>query len=276
MATQMALLKGLPPFPAAAARLLHLLSDSGYDTRDVVETLGSDPALAAKVLAIANSAMFRTAIPCISLEGAVRRLGSRNVRDVATAVSAMAVFSDARGVGRAVRDHSVGLGAILRVIAEANCPQEASTLFVAGLLHEVGTLLLLQTTELDYAAAEAANIPRDAFERSALGFDHVMLGSCVLKMWHIPDPLPEVVAWHHQPARAIQSGGRLGMLVSLLRVAEAVEEAIAEGRTLDDALIACLDHEGHMAYADLNVADLRGLWPAMVDARLDALEVMSG
>ena len=270
-AAQIALVRGLRPFPVAAGRLIELLGDSDFDDRLVVRTLESDPALTARTLTLANSALFRRSTPCTSIADALRRLGSRNVREIAIGVAAMSMFADAGGVGVAIRDHSVGVAAILRTLSDAVVPAESSTLFLTGLLHDVGKLLLVQTSELDYDSPRAIGMEPHLFEREALGFDHAVLGCCALRMWRIPEAIADTVAWHHQPSRALQMGGLIGLRVTLLRIADRIEALLASDQELDADAFLALARDGDCSYAELSAADLRGLWPALRDARVEAL-----
>jgi HD-like signal output (HDOD) protein len=270
-AAEVARIQGLRPFPVAAEKLIRVLSNPDFKKTDVVAVMESDPSLAARTLAVANSPLFRGQSACRTIEQALVRLGARNLRDVAIGVSAMSMFADAKGIGQVFRDHSVGVGATVRMLAGLAFPRESSTLFLAGLLHDVGKLLLLQTGELAYDDAETTGDDGHLLERTRLGYDHAVLGGHVMKLWRIPDPIAKVVAWHHQPARALGEGGDVGLMVALLRAADRIDHALQEGRELDADLTRNIGEDASWSYADLSVGDLRELWPAVIEARRETL-----
>ena len=274
LAEQMARIQVLRPFPVAAARLIRLLSDPGFDQREVVAVLESDPGLAAKTFAVANSPLFRGRVACNDLDTVIKRLGARNLRDVAIGVSAMSMFSDATGVGVTLRDHCVGVGAVARILADLAAPSSASTLFLAGLLHDAGKLLLIQTGELSYEGEAFAIEETQILERELLGYDHAVLGGNVMKLWRIPDPVSDVVAWHHQPGRAIEHGGEVAVTVALLRAADRIDELLTHHEELDDACLHFVVDDVAWSYADLGAGDLRQLWPIMREARRETLAAL--
>ncbi len=276
LAAQVARIQGLKPFPVAAEKLMRILSDPDYRKADVNAVMETDPSLAARTLAVANSPLFRSPNPCRTIEQAIVRLGARNLRDVAIGVAAMSMFSDAKNAGKVFRDHSVGVAAIVRMLADLAFPKEASSLFLSGLLHDVGKLLLLQTGELCYDDLTQPDDEVHLYERARLGYDHAVLGGHVMKLWRIPDPTAKVVAWHHQPARALEEGGEVGLMVALLQAADRIEDALAQGRELDEELAKKIGQDAAWSYADLSVGDLRELWPRMSEARTETLAALKG
>lgn len=275
LASQMARIQGLRPFPVAAGKLIQILSDPGFSQAEVVAVLESDPGLAAKTLAVANSPLFKSRLPCRAIDAAIKRLGARNLRDVAIGVSAMSMFADATGIGASFRDHSVGVGAVARILADLALPAEASTLFLAGLLHDVGKLLLIQTGELSYEGPAYATEETQMVERDVLGYDHAVLGGNVMRLWRIPEPIADIVAWHHQPSRALEQGGALGLMVALLRAADRIDEALAKESELTDECLHHLADDVAWSYADLSPGDLKQLWPIMREARLETLAALA-
>ncbi len=273
LAAQVARIQGLKPFPAAAEKLIRILSDPSFKQADVTAVMESDPSLAARTLAVANSPLFKSRLPCRTIEHATKRLGARNLRDVAIGVSAMSMFHDVRGVGAKLRDHSVGVGAIVRLLADVVIPEESSSLFLAGLLHDVGQLLLLQTEELAYPS-DGTEEDMMALEREVLGYDHAVLGGVVMNLWRIPEPADRLIAFHHHPAKAFEQGGSLALMVSLLRAADRIDQVLSHTSELDEEALGRLGEDSGWSYADLSLGDLRQLWPSLIDARGEMLAVL--
>ncbi|MCB1185517.1 HDOD domain-containing protein, partial [bacterium] len=167
--------------------------------------------LAGKLLRVANTPMFRPRQPYTSLEQAIVRLGTKTVQELVAGIATMGLFADVGGIGERIRDHSAGVAAIARVLGTEWRFRGVGRAFLAGLMHDLGKLLILQTGELDYSTLSPAQLetPDEVHlcERVTLGFDHAVLGAHVLSLWNLPPDLTRIVAWHHQPGRAYEAGG---------------------------------------------------------------------
>lgn len=267
---------GLKPFPATAARLMQLFKSEDYRVDEVQRVLEADPGLATKLLNVANSAMFATSVACTSISQAVVRLGRRQVQDILAAVVTMELFKDAQGMGRDVLEHSVGVAAITRVLAKYWRFSEVDELFLAALLHDVGKLLSIETGEIRYQEMASVGLeqPDEVHleERAQVGYDHAVLGSLVTHIWKIPEPVPSVISLHHQPGRAYQQGGSVGLMVALLRLADRFEYQIrSTDGELSDEFAEAIAKDGALQFADLKVEQVRNIWGLITEAHQDAL-----
>ncbi len=275
LAAAVAVATGLKPFPTAAAQLIRVLVDPSYRMADVERIVRQDPAFTTKLLRVANSPMFRRGSPCDSIEAAVLRMGSRNVLEVVAAVASMSMFEDLDGYALDVRNHSIAVANISRVLAEWWGFHGAPQLALCGLLHDIGKLLSVQCGEIAYHdMPESALHTVDevhVLERQLTGYDHAVLGAHVLSQWGIPEPVPQVVSWHHQQARAYEHGGDIGIMVAMLRLSDRVSAAIDASTTLDDARLDWIMSDGSAAFLEMNAPDVRSLWNAWVEAHSTAL-----
>jgi HD-like signal output (HDOD) protein len=280
MAAALARATGLKPFPAVAQRAIALLNVPDTPLRKVREALEKDPAITAGLLRVANSAAYRSRQAISSVEEAVQRLGSRHVLEIVTSVAAMGLFKDAKGVGLQLRDHCSRVGAITRVLAAEWHQRSADNPFLCGLLHDLGKLLLLQVSGIDYQKLDPRALTRadEAFvhERALLGYDHAVLGGHVLDAWKLPQNVAEVVAWHHQPGRAYEHGGELGLGVALVRMANLIDYQMRVEPLVNDAFIASLAQDGAAQYAGYSEAVLSAMWPKLKDAADQMLSAISG
>ncbi|HEY0710025.1 MAG TPA: HDOD domain-containing protein [Polyangia bacterium] len=277
LAAKLAELEGLRPFPAVVQRVMAYVSRPDFDVRKLETMIEEDPALAAKVLRVANSAAFAGSQPVPSIREAAVRLGARQISDVAASIAAMAMFKDLTGVGRTVRDHMVTTAMLVRVLGSRK-ERASSSGYLTGLLHDMGKLLLLQTEDEAYEATLAKVTAKDEVhvrERELLGFDHAVLGGHVLKMWGLPDPIPRVVAWHHQPVRAYEEGGEIGLTVALIRVADQIEPLLQAHEAVDSPKLARILSNTDCAQAGLRERDFVALWPDLEDAHRNALKLFA-
>jgi HD-like signal output (HDOD) protein/CheY-like chemotaxis protein len=177
----------LPPTPKVYRELVRCIADSGMDNKSVGAVLNRDPALAAKVLHVANSAFFGRGKPIVDVDSAITCIGLERLRAL---VLVMEVFIAGERFGAAAHLQRRALMAGLiaeRVGTGRPYQREAST---AALLSDVGLLI---------PAIEAHC--RHADLRGEGTFTHVEAGAYLLGMWGLPTTIVEAVAFHREPWR---------------------------------------------------------------------------
>jgi len=269
-------LEGLRPFSDVARRVLAYVADPDYEVAGLQAIIEQDPSLATRVLRLANSAAFRPREACASIRQAITVLGSRTLSEVATSLSMMAMFSDLSGVGRMVRDHCASTAALMRSLARHKA-NAGPNCYIVGLLHDFGKLLLIQAQPATYlkihgpTIADADTIHLN--ERQVLGFDHAVLGGHMLKKWALPDPIPKMVAWHHQPSRALAAGGEVAFHVALVRLAEKIDRILGldnlPSAQETERMAAAVECE----YLGFTAHDLEGLWDELRSVKQEAQQI---
>ncbi len=275
LAAAAALAAGLKPFPIVAQRVMSLLADPDTPVVKVKRAIEQDPALAARLLRVANSALYSPAIACRSVEDAVMRLGSRTVSEIVASLATLGMFADAKhGFGAAFRNHCVGVAAVARVLGTEWRYKGVDHVFLSGLLHDIGKLLAMQVGEIRYEALEPSALANSdqvhVHERAFAGYDHAVLGAHVLERWKLPDDISKVVALHHQPGRAFAAGGNVALGVALLRLADDIEFQIRRSRDLDEAYVERLVRDGAAEYTQFSSDVLRAMWPKFIAAADEA------
>lgn len=275
-AAMMADLEGLRPFSQVARHVIEYVANPNFEVGRLQEIMEQDPALATKILRLANSAAFRPREPCGSIAQAIMVLGSRTLSELATSLSMMATFSDLRGLGRTIRDHCASTGALVRTLAMQKANAGTGS-YIAGLLHDFGKLLLIQAEPSTYLKIHGPTVD-DADvvhlrEREVLGFDHAVLGAHVLKKWGLPDPIPKVVAWHHQPARAFAEGGEVALQVALVRLAERIDRLLPVDGLPSAAETAALAAMPECEYVGFSVRDLDAMWEELRTVKHEAVQI---
>jgi len=252
---------GAKPFPESARRLAELASKDNAQVGAMVEVLEQDPALSAKLLRVVNSAGFGLRQRCTSIRHAVTLVGSKHLHQMATTAAVLDLFDSESGPAVTVLEHSAVVGAFCRYLGtHQGLPSE--DLFTAGVLHDIGKIMLLETFGERYHALfdQRLDHPETLFaiERAEYGFDHGVLAAHVLKAWNIPEPIPKIVAWHHEPARAYESSTQNASMVQILRMADLLAHAMFEGaeRTV---LTSVAQHEA-ASYLDISEAQLGAMW----------------
>jgi HD-like signal output (HDOD) protein len=250
---------------------------ASFNLDEVRRLVESDPALAARILRVANSAAYRAQGPCASVAQAIVRIGATNVSGLAMAMSAMTLFKDLGGVGRKIRDHSAGTAVIARELAM--CLDQgalSSKIFLAGLLHDLGKLLLIQTGDVAYASMVAQELSLCSLhlrEQALWGFDHATLGAHMLLSWKIPWPIPQLIACHHQPKGGQGGASSLAQAIDLLRLADVVDWLLGQGCAADSPWVRRLADSPDGVRAGLGDETLPSLWSDLHSIREEALQV---
>ena len=278
LAAAAALVAGLKPFPVVAQSVMTLLANPDTPVVKVRKAIEQDPALTARLLRVANSALYSPAIACHSVEDAVIRLGSRTVSEIVASLATLGMFADAKhGFGAGFRNHCVGVAAVGRVLGTEWRYKGVEHVFLSGLMHDIGKLLAMQVGEIRYEALDPAAVASvdqvHLHERAFAGYDHAVLGAHVLERWKLPEEISKVVALHHQPGRAFAAGGNLALGVALLRLADNIEFQIRKSRDLDEAYIETLVRDGAAEYTQFSQDVLRAMWPKFIIAYDEAQKI---
>jgi HD-like signal output (HDOD) protein len=191
----------LPSTPSVIAELNSALLDPQVTNHAVVAILERDPAVTAKLLQLANSALLGIDEPVNDVATAVDCLGIAAVRDLATATAAFSALSpsspDLSSFTEQLESHSLRVALLAAEIAGEDVAKQA---FAAGMLHDIGQLIVAANAPEQWAEINtlvATGIARPTAELSVLGVTHAEIGSYLLALWGLPGSLYEAVAWHH-------------------------------------------------------------------------------
>lgn len=216
----------LPASPAVVSAVMSLTSDLNSTIGDITRVLSADQSLTAKVLRLSNSSFFGRAKEVGTLAEAIIILGFFTVRSLVVASSAHSMYSRCPLTDRKYTvqlwQHSLATGLAARQIAERVSPGEAEEAFIAGLLHDIGKLVLMQKLNDSYLeiieTTQKNNADFLALERRQLGFDHSDVGRALVDQWAFPSQLLAAVANHHDTraahGSAITSAVQLGNCLS--------------------------------------------------------------
>ncbi|MDD2274039.1 MAG: HDOD domain-containing protein [Desulfuromonadaceae bacterium] len=197
--------------PLFYERLNETINHPRSSIDDISRIITEDQGLTARLLRLANSPMFGCYAKVDSITKAVTIIGTQQLRDLALAASVMGVF---KGIPEELLNmtsfwrHCIACGIIARSLAVYMRESNVERLFVAGMLHDVGQVVLAAARpevvrELLEEHRDTGRLYLD-LERERLGFDHAELGGALLKKWKIPSSIGEPVAFHHRPSSAEQ------------------------------------------------------------------------
>ncbi len=205
----------LPTPTAFHARFTRELSSTAAMADALGGLAANDVALTAKLLQLVNSAFFGPARVILTAREAAQALGApvlRTLNSTPHAVWGQAPdqFTDFP-LDRIVK-HSLatGLHASRIMSLESARPETVKLAFTAGVLHDIGKIALAAATPEQHRQAVVygltEGVPESRAEQAVLGATHGQVGAYLLELWGIPEPVAEVVAWHHEPEQRVTAG----------------------------------------------------------------------
>lgn len=196
--------------PAVFERVNEVANHPHASLGDVAAVISEDVGLSARLLRLVNSAFYGFPSRIESITHACIIVGTHQIRQLAMATSVMEVFRDLDPNDLdmdAFWRHSIGCAMIARGLAVRLGEADIERFFIAGLLHDIGRLVLLQvapekTAELLKAGRSSDSQSLLQLENTHLGFTHGELGGALLTAWNLPPSLVNPVRYHHVPSRS--------------------------------------------------------------------------
>lgn len=241
----------LPSLPVVVTDILAMIQRGDVNLHSLDEKLSKDQALSAQTLRIANSAFYGFSRNIGSIKEAVVILGIHAIRNLVTAAGIINQFSpdSSARLNRAMFwQHSIGTSIAARVMAKrTGLDQEIA--FTAGLLHDVGKLILDTYFPEHYEKVQRYQKEHDCLLRDAeeavLGFDHTVVGGRVAKLWKLPSLIVDVIESHHQSEK-----NATHPLVALVHCADIICRGLNIGNGGDDLIpqlnpdaLQCIGHD---------------------------------
>jgi len=216
----------VPALPTIAVEIQNMLRNEDVDFRMLAEKIKYDPGLTANILNLANSAYFGFMRPVNSIADAIVLMGTKRVYELIVAESiAPIILRSVKGYVLSpgqLWQHSVAVAVASEQLVKKVGIRAPEYVFTAGLLHNVGKIVLGTFVEIEaepiLKLAAKDDISFDEAEQAVLGIDHAEVGSILLKKWHLPEHFVEVARYHHIPDKKPKDN----ILVDLVHAADAL------------------------------------------------------
>jgi putative nucleotidyltransferase with HDIG domain len=219
----------LVSLPEVYLKLQETIDDPLHTRQQVANVVAYDPALAARILRIANSSYYGFPATIDTVAAATSIVGEVDLRNLVLATSVVCSMSSltCKGVNlNAFWLHSLRCGIGARLIAKNVGGCDAETLFLAGILHDLGILVIYQHDEtlanVVSRQMETHHQLRDQAEREMFGFDHAEVGALLIEAWGLAEQLCNLVGSHHQ----YQMAGEYRQEAMILALANLLAESV--------------------------------------------------
>jgi putative nucleotidyltransferase with HDIG domain len=200
----------IPTMPTIAAKVMQIVNDPHSSAEDVAKFISRDVALTSKVLRLANSAFYGIPRTISSVNSAIVILGFNTIRSLVLSASVLKVFPQKPGLvkfdRKAFWKHSFMVGIASRMLAQIYRRKklvDMETAFSAGLLHDIGKIILEQFSNEEYLpvlkAAKDKGLSLVMVEKTMLGMSHADVSGMLVDKWQMPNELKGPIVFHHSP-----------------------------------------------------------------------------
>ena len=205
-------IRDIPSLPEVVNRIIQLLGKPNTPASEIAQLIAYDPGLTSKVLRMVNSAAYGFQRQISSVQHAIMILGFNTIRGLVLSASIFKLFEKQGNTNaldqREIWEHSIITAMTARVIATHLRLPEADDAFSAGMLHDVGKMVLDVHFNQDYIRvlkAAQGTFHGETFselEREILGTTHAEVGSFLANKWKLPISISQVIEYHHTPEKA--------------------------------------------------------------------------
>lgn len=221
--------------PGTYARLNELIHDPHSAIDAISEVINADPALTTRLLKIVNSPFYGFPSQINTISRAITVIGTHELAQLVLATSVVKAFNgipDDLIKVRTFWQHSIACAICAKLLAQAAGYQHNEQYLIAGLLHNIGSLVLYQSVpELAAEAIKSARFGHEVLhlaEQRIIGFDHTEAGEALIQAWRLPASLASVARHHHTPVAA-----GYATEVCIVHVADVMVSAVPFGHSGD-------------------------------------------
>ncbi len=231
-------IRNVPSLPSVVIRIRQYLNDPDVSFDALAKVIEHDPGLTANILQLANSAYFGWSRKIKTVKEAITRLGTNRIFQMVLCMSvAPLVRKPIKGYdmeSNALWEHSFATAILAEKIVRKLKIRNHEEAFTAGLLHDMGKVVLGTFVEVDdepiKRIVEQEGVPFNEAERRVVGMDHAEVAAELLASWNLPEEVVAAARWHHEPARA---EGEHQQIVDLIHLADALAMRAGWGGGVD-------------------------------------------
>lgn len=238
----------LPALPSTTVRIVGVATDPTASIDDILEVIQYDQNLTAQVLKLCNSAYFGLSRRIGSLKEALAYLGAMPLLQLIMGVHCNGILRQSQaGYGLLqgmLWRHSCAVALTAQAIGKRTGHTNPGILFTAGLLHDIGKVVLSTFLQDAYqqvlAMVETGLVPFHQAEKRVLGYTHAEIGELVCQQWKLPDMITCAVRYHHDPDMYNDTSIILRSCVEITHLADSIAMIMGMGLG-EDGLLYCVD-----------------------------------
>jgi putative nucleotidyltransferase with HDIG domain len=259
--------KDLPPMPKVVLKAQQMMEDPDLDIKGVASLIETDQAITIKVLRLANSAYYGLSGKVSSIQHAFVVLGFKTLGQILSIASFSTFMGKSlSGYGFESEDlmrHSLAVALSSKVIADKIGSSLANEAHTAGLIHDIGKVILdkyiLEKKETFKAFLENEQRTFLSAEKKIIGFDHAEIAFEICKKWNIPITMTQAIKYHHYP-----SSSQKDEMSYILHLADYIATKSGGGYDSDDLLYEL--EEGTMNYLGIQYKDVSTIMAEVIES----------
>lgn len=223
----------LPTIPNVAARALKELADANTNAQALGRIIEQDQGVTGRILKISNSAMYRRGRKTTNVQQATMVLGFANLKTLVITASSRMIYKRFGKLEEEMWNHSVACALAAHLIARSRAPKLRDEAFVAGLMHDVGKVVMNNGDREKFlqSVVQAQQSETRSFEaeQEIFGFSHVDVGALLVRRWELSESLEQALLFHHEPELADALAEGAADLVHLTHLANEIVHALGLG-----------------------------------------------
>jgi putative nucleotidyltransferase with HDIG domain len=228
--SKLQLIENLPTLPVIVQQVQKLIDNPNSNMSQIATIITRDQAIAARVVRLINSAYYGFGGKISSIQQAIMLLGLNTVKNLVIGVSVVKSFAETGEASIFDRQkfwlHSFACATCARQMAKPLNREEPEDFFMAGLLHDIGVLILDQFFHEEFVSIiQRVTKTKEeliAAERATIGLDHCEIGAFIAEKWKIPEFLRIAIRLHHRPVFSQVGTEQVRRIVAAVHVADTI------------------------------------------------------
>ncbi len=244
----------LPSLPMVIQQIQRAMSDPDTSMDDISKIIGKDQTLAFRTMKLVNSAYYGQRSHITSIKQAIVVLGLNAVHNLMLGLSVIRAFKSNEKKAfdhQTFWEHALGCALISKGIARAKKYEEPEDCFIAGLLHDIGRIILEQYLHEDFikalALSKEKNVSLTSQEKCVFGFNHADAGAFTALRWRIPSKIISAIRYHHSLDLIPDELSQYKTLVTIIAKANQICNKQGIGNSMENAC------EDDMSFSELGI-----------------------
>lgn len=264
----------LAPFPGTITRILNLLQNTEVSSKALATEVGYDPLLTTRILRLANSSFYSSQKNVTKIQQAIETVGTKSLYDmVMIGLMANNFANEIRSsvLGRVIWEHSLVVAFLSRKLSEVLQMRGSEDIFICGLLHDIGKIMLLRLDAEKYATLLEVSDENEMLnrERALFGYNHTQVGGLIASRWGLPKEVLEAILNHHKAPDSVHSV----FASHIISLADILANINGYGMRLENesALLNCES----MQFLNLTPERLNQIWDEVQDELQEVIDTYS-